>query len=113
MSKLRSIERPRRRYRRRIEAARTGAATFRFGADGTCGITYKDHENPSWYTLDPTASPRRMKWLNGVEKTEWRCYYEIDGDMLKVCFIDHNAELPAKLEPGPTATIYYLKRANE
>ncbi len=93
-----------------------GAAgtVFRFSSDGTCGISYGNREsNDSSYTLDSTALPRRMKWLNGPQKTEWRCFYELEGDSLKVCFVDHKAELPAKLEPGPTATIYYLKRVNE
>ena len=97
--------------------AQAGAngTTFRFRADGTCGITsgLGNRENSAEYTLDPKASPRRMKWLNGPEKTEWRCLYELEGDSLKVCFVDHQAELPAKLEPGPTSTIYYLKRSNE
>ncbi len=87
--------------------------SFRFGADGTCGISHGESEMPAQFALDPKATPRRMKWLNGPEKTEWRCLYELEGDSLKVCFVDMKVELPAKLEPGPTATIYYLKRVNE
>ena len=95
-----------------LEASNT---VFRFGADGTCGIVngLGNQEKPAEYTLDQTGFPRRMKWLNGAEKTEWRCYYELDGDSLKVCFIDQNAPLPAKLEPGQTATIYYMKRVKD
>ncbi len=91
------------------------SATFRFSPDGGCGITSGNatRENPSEYTLDAASTPRKMKWLNGPEKTEWRCLYELDGDSLKVCFIDHNTEVPAVLAPAANATIYYLKRIKE
>ena len=54
-----------------------------------------------------------MKWLNGPEKTEWRCLYELDDDSLKIAFINAGTEIPATLEPSPNATIYYLKRIKE
>ena len=92
-------------------------ATFRFEAEGKCAIVYGDGDGPplmtSGYSLDAATSPRAMKWLNGPEKTEWRCLYELDGDSLKVCFIDHNTEVPAVFAPAANATIYYLKRIKE
>ena len=54
-----------------------------------------------------------MKWLNGPEKTEWRCLYEIEGDTLKVCFVDPDAEMPTALAPSKNSTIYYLKRIKD
>jgi uncharacterized protein (TIGR03067 family) len=88
--------------------------TFRFGKDGTCGITNgTGSENPARYTLDPSTSPRRMKWLNGPEMSEWQCLYELDGDSLKVAFVDQGTEAPNKIEPTRNLTIYYLKRVKE
>ncbi len=89
--------------------------TFYFEAAGKCAIGYGEgpSQNPSGYSLDPASMPRKMKWLNGPEKTEWRCLYELDGDSLKVCFIDHNTEVPAALAPAANATIYYLTRVKE
>lgn len=70
--------------------------TFRFGSDGKCGITNTSRENPAQYTLNVAATPRRMKWLNGPELTEWLCLYELDGDTLKVAFVDQGTEAPRK-----------------
>ena len=80
---------------------------FHFEAGGKCSIAYGDgpSQNPSKYTLDGAPSPRRMKWLNGPEKTEWRCMYEVEGDTLKVCFIDSNTEMPTAISPAKNATI--------
>ena len=91
------------------------ATTFHFEAEGKCSIAYGDgpSQNPSGYSLDAAPSPRAMKWLNGPEKTEWRCLYEIQGDTLKVCFIDPNTEMPTAIAPAQNATIYYLKRVQE
>jgi uncharacterized protein (TIGR03067 family) len=89
--------------------------TFRFDKDGTCVIgNANGSEFPvSRYTLDPASSPRRMKWLNGPELTEWHCLYEFDGDRLKVAFVDQGTEAPKKIEPTKNLTIYYLKRVKE
>ena len=96
----------------RMDTERTGS--FRFGSDGSCGISSGGgKENGALYTLDPSTTPRRMKWLNGPEKTEWQCLYELDGDTLKVAFVDHGTEAPKKIEPAPNLTIYYLKRMKE
>ena len=54
-----------------------------------------------------------MKWLHGPHKTEWRCLYELDDDTLKIAFIKAGNEMPPKIESGPNATIYYLKRIKE
>ena len=95
---------------------RPASTKFRFEADGKCAIFYGARDNPdpdSEFTLDTGSSPRRMKWLNGPEKTEWRCLYELDDDSLKIAFINAGTEIPATLEPSPNATIYYLKRIKE
>jgi uncharacterized protein (TIGR03067 family) len=90
-------------------------STFQFGKDGICGITNANGSQfpPSRYTLDPSSSPRRMKWLNGPEQTEWQCLYELEGDTLKVAFVDQGTEAPRKIEPTKNLTIYYLKRIKE
>ena len=96
----------------RMDTERMGS--FRFGSDGTCGITHNaGKENPALYTLDPSTNPRKMKWLNGAQKTEWVCLYELDGDKLKVAFVDQGTEAPNKIEPAPNLTIYYLKRSKD
>jgi uncharacterized protein (TIGR03067 family) len=88
--------------------------TFRFDKDGTCAITNANTQFPvSRYTLDPASSPRRMKWLNGTERAEWQCLYELEGDTLKVAFVDQGTEAPKKIEPTKNLTIYYLKRVKE
>src|SRR5438876_12122577 len=53
--------------------------TFRFGSDGSCGITHGAQDGKEFgaqYSLDPSQMPRRMKWLNGLDLTEWVCVYE-------------------------------------
>jgi uncharacterized protein (TIGR03067 family) len=88
------------------------SSTFRFKADGKCGL--RDNDDPdSEFTLDTGSSPRRMKWLHGPQKTEWCCLYELDDDTLRIAFINSGTEIPAKLEPSQNATIYYLKRIKE
>jgi uncharacterized protein (TIGR03067 family) len=87
--------------------------TFRFSNDGTCGIANGSNENPAKYFLDTSKSPRRMKWLNGREMTEWLCLYELEGDTLKVVFVDPGTEAPQKFEPAKNLTIYFLKRVKE
>jgi uncharacterized protein (TIGR03067 family) len=90
------------------------ATTFHFDADGTCGITHgQGQAMMAVYSLDPQSSPRRMKWLNGPEKAEWMCLYELVGDTLKVAFVDQDTEPPTKIEPAKNLTIYYLRRAKE
>ena len=77
--------------------------TFRFSDDGTCGITNvgAQQETPAEYTLDPAGTPKRMKWLNGRERAEWRCVYELDGDTLRVGFVPAGKDVPDSLDPKP------------
>ena len=63
--------------------------------------------------LDVSKSPRRMKWLHGPTKTEWLCVYELEGDKLKLAFVDSGTEPPKKVEPANNLTIYYLKRVKD
>jgi uncharacterized protein (TIGR03067 family) len=86
------------------------ATTVRFSKDGTCGITNGSSESGASFSLLPIASPRRLQWLNGPQKTEWLCLYEIDGNRLKLAFVDGGTEPPAKIEPAKNLTIYYLTR---
>lgn len=98
---------------------------FRFGEDGTCGISTGGvgknvRESPAEYTLDSGQTPKRMKWLNGPEKSEWRCVYALDGDTLRVGFVHQGTEIPAEFtatggEPAlkGTVTIYELKRLRD
>jgi uncharacterized protein (TIGR03067 family) len=89
---------------------------FRFGKDGTCGLTQGQQgaaETAGKYTLDTGKSPRRMQWLHGEKLTEWTCLYQLEGDRLRVAFVDQNSEPPPKLEPANNLTIYYLKRIKD
>ena len=82
------------------------ATTFHFDADGKCGITNGQGEAMvAVYSLDPKSSPRRMKWLHGLEKAECTCLYEFVRDTLKVAFVDQDTELPTKIEPARNLTI--------
>jgi uncharacterized protein (TIGR03067 family) len=87
--------------------------TFRFSNDGTCGITTGNNENPAKYFLVVSTTPRRMKWLNGPEMTEWTCLYELNGDTLKIAFSQPGQEPPESIAPSAGVTIYYLKRVRE
>jgi uncharacterized protein (TIGR03067 family) len=89
--------------------------TFCFSADGTCGIGHNGQAALSdcVYSLDPSGTPKRMKWLNGSERTEWRCVYELDGDMLRIGFVPPNQEVPNNLELKNNLTVYELKRVKE
>ena len=92
------------------------AYTFRFSDDGACGIANANgHETPAEYTLDPSGTPKRMKWLNGAgpQRTEWRCVYELDGDGLKVGFVHPGTDIPADLTPHAGVTVYVLKRVTD
>ena len=90
---------------------------FHFGDDGTCGIgsgsTPSAPDSSSEYALDPTHTPKRMKWLNGPQKTEWLCVYELDGDVLRVGFVHAKSEVPPDVTPRAGVTVYELKRVIE
>ena len=91
-------------------------SVFRFESDGSCGLTQgvpSATETPAQYTIDPTKSPRRMKWLHGERLHEWTCLYQLDGDNLKVAFVDPSVEPPKQIEPSANLTIYYLKRIKD
>jgi uncharacterized protein (TIGR03067 family) len=92
------------------------ASVFRFGDDGACGLTLGVQgakETAGKYALDPTKSPRRMKWLHGPALTEWLCLYQLEGDKLNVAFVDERTQPPQKIEPATNLTIYYLKRLQD
>jgi uncharacterized protein (TIGR03067 family) len=96
-------------------AAKGGGYVFRFGDDGTCGITHggsNNQESGATYELHPDKSPRQMTWWNGVgpTQTEWRCVYELDGDTLKVVFVHQGTDIPADAAPRSGVTVYELKR---
>ncbi|MEO2091439.1 MAG: hypothetical protein ABGY75_18430 [Gemmataceae bacterium] len=94
-------------------AAKGGGYVFRFGDDGTCGITNvgpNNRESGAAYELHPDKSPRQMTWWNGAERTEWRCVYELDGDTLKVVFVHAGTDIPPDAAPRAGVTVYELKR---
>jgi uncharacterized protein (TIGR03067 family) len=100
----------------RGEESKSSSGMVRFAADGSCGITHGppgSNEFGAVYTLDPSTTPRRMKWLNGPDRTEWDCLYEFDGERLKVAFVDRDTQFPRTIEPTANLTIYYLKRVKE
>ena len=65
-------------------------------ATGFLGAT----ESGAPFPLLPVASPRRLQWLNGPDKAKWLCLYELDGDRLKLAFVDQGTDPPAKIEPA-------------
>jgi len=74
---------------------------FEFKADGTLkawntggsaatGVPYK-------WSIDPTATPKRMTWYSpGETKPSWECVYELDGDTLKICYVNAGRKVPAQ-----------------
>jgi uncharacterized protein (TIGR03067 family) len=89
---------------------------FRLSKDGTCGLTTGAQgatETPGEFSLDPSKSPRRMKWFHGPHRTEWTVLYQLDGDKLKMAFVDQSTEIPQNIEPATNLTIYYLKRIKD
>jgi len=85
--------------------------TFGFAADGKCHTLYGAGNRSDWtYTLDPTATPKRMKWVNDRGNSTFDCVYELTGDMLKLGFIGGGKPAPAKVEPGPDLTLYEMTR---
>jgi uncharacterized protein (TIGR03067 family) len=78
------------------------AEWYRFDADGTMSAWVADHPNAPnayTYTLDPTATPKRMTWtVKGEKAPYYHCVYELDGDRLKVVYVDSGKPWPAKVE---------------
>ena len=85
--------------------------TFGFDAEGNCHTLFGQNARSDWtFTLDPTASPKRMNWVAKGGGSKWVCVYEVAGDTLKVGFVAQNVEPPATVEPGPTLTLYEMTR---
>lgn len=92
------------------------SSRFRFEVDGKCTILHgsdNERDSDSEFTLDMSSNPRRMKWLQGTGKQVWQCLYELDGDSLKIAFINAGTPVPDLIDPAQNATIYYLKRIKE
>ncbi len=87
--------------------------TFVFGAEGVVTLRSKKNDmySPSWmFSLDTSASPRRMQLLMGKRLVIRELVYELDGDNLKVGFINDGANPPTKVEPGDGLTLYVMTR---
>lgn len=80
-----------------------GKVTLRHGKDATGGSSW------TW-TIDDSASPRRMQWSTQPGRTDWDLVYEVDGDTLKVGFINKGAKPPASVVPAEGLTLYVMTR---
>lgn len=60
------------------------------------------------YTLDPTASPKRLK-LTTTGQQSYDCIYELDGDTLKIAFI-LGAKDPKMVEAASGLQLYEQTR---
>lgn len=85
--------------------------TFGFAADGKCHTLFGQGQRSDWtYTLDPTATPKRMRWVRADNPgTTFDCVYELTEDTLKLGFIVDGKPAPA-VAPGPTLTLYEMTR---
>lgn len=88
--------------------------TFMFDAEGILTIRPKnpDMYKPHWtFKLDSEASPRRMQLSLSVKGPfERELVYELDGDTLKVGFINKGANPPAAVEPGDGLNLFVMTR---
>ena len=95
--------------------------TFGFDADGKCHTLFGENGNANrsdWtYTLDPKATPKRMKWTSApvgrgpqFGALEFDCVYEVSGNTFKLGFLPNAQAVPDKVELGPGLTLYEMKR---
>ena len=63
---------------------------YEFKADGTFKTWNEPSEDTAYHykwSIDPTASPKRMTMSNaGSGKAEWEAVYELDGDDLRITY---------------------------
>ncbi len=83
--------------------------TFVFTEDGKLTLlSGAEKTGPQWtWTIDPSATPRAMKWATG---NPWDCVYDLDGDSLKLGLLNKGASVPATVEPGDGMTLYVMTR---
>jgi uncharacterized protein (TIGR03067 family) len=85
---------------------------YQFNADGTMqtwhGLGKGSPLDWTW-TLDPTATPKRMKLTRAVGSGVYDCIYELDGDGLKIAFV-LGAKDPQKVEAAPGLQLYEQTR---
>ncbi len=87
--------------------------TFTFDTEGKVTLRHQKGEpgGSGWtWTIDDTASPRRMQWATQQGRTDWDLVYEVDGDTLKVGFIGKGSKPPTKVEPCEGLTLYVMSR---
>jgi len=88
--------------------------TFGFDADGKCHTLYGQGQRSDWtFTLDPKATPKRIKWVSVQGNSNFDCVYELSGDTLKLGFLGAGQPVPDKVEPGPALTLYEMTRAKD
>lgn len=86
-----------------------GTCHYEFKADGTMRTWHDPAVGPpiDWtYTLDPAATPKRMKLATADGKNSYDCVYSLDGDQLKVAFVLGVKELREKWEETPGIQLY-------
>ena len=89
-----------------------GTYTFTFDADGGVNLQTGGGSASEWtWTIDPTESPKRMKWVDKKNPaTSWECVYELTGDTFKLGFVPPGQPTPATVEVTPGVTLYEMTR---
>ena len=87
---------------------------YEFKGDGTMKTWNELREEqavPYLWTIDPTATPKRMTLTRAVGSGTYDCLYDLTGDGLKLAFIlDKTRPLPDKLAAAPGLSFYDLAR---
>lgn len=87
----------------RWKPADSSAQWYEFKADGTMKTWNAPNEGsavPYLWTIDPTATPKRMTWANGRSgKVEWEAVYELDGNDLRMTYA-HTPKVPTGIGAG-------------
>ena len=86
--------------------------TLVFDANGKCHSVDATGQRLDWtFTLDPKATPKRMKWLSALGRgVAFDCIYELSGDAFKLGFLAAGKPVPDNVEPGPNVTLYEMTR---
>ena len=85
--------------------------SFEFKDGDLLHTNYRQSASVTWtIELDPTATPKTLRWQERGGKTTWDCVYELSGDTLKVGIITGKAEPPAEVAKGPNCYLVELTR---
>jgi uncharacterized protein (TIGR03067 family) len=86
-----------------------GTCHYEFKADGTMRTWHTPEVGKpiDWtWTLDPEATPKRLKLTYVASKQSYDCVYSLDGDRLKLAFTLGVKQLHEKWEETPGIQLY-------